>query len=436
MIRKPEPIAGGTVATADFRRLWAGTTVSVLGSQMTTVALPLTAVTYLHARPAAMGVLTAAGLLPYLLFGLPAGAWVDRRRRRPVVIACDLGRAGLLALVPVLMLLDRLSVTGLIAIAFGIGVLTMVHELAFPALLPGLLPPDRLVEANSRLRASLSVADVAGPSLAGVLVQALTAPVVLLADTVSYLLSAVAVRSVRRPEAAPPARRGDTRTADDVRTGLRITFGTPELRAGALAAASYNLFHSGIVAVLVLYVVGSLGVSPMGYALAVATGGAGALVGSLVTVPLARRIGTGRTIVASAVVSCTSLLLLPLIGDASRAVPLLALALFGNGVGLTGWNVQIVAVQQAGVPAFLLGRMNASYLLLSFGAGALGALGGGLLGNAAGLRTTLLVGALGVSLAWLWLLFSPLRHITAPRPLVTGEEDVAENDEGLCAASR
>ncbi len=404
----------------DFLKLWGGQTVSMFGAQVTAVALPLTAALHLDASPAQMGLLVAAGSAPYLLLGLPAGVWVDRRRRRPVLIGADLGRAALLAAVPALALTGLLRMELLVGIALLVGTCSMLFELAYPSYLPALVGPERLQESNARLRTSMSVADLGGPGLAGLLVQAVTAPFALLLDALSFLASAAGLRAIRREEPPPdPAGRGDARA--ELLEGLRLTFTSPLLRAGACAAATYNLFWNAIETVLVLYVVRQLGMSPAVYGLAFAVGATGALLGALLSAPVARRLGVGRAIVASAAVSCTGLLLLGAVTDAETGAVLLAAALFVRGLGLTGWNIQIVSLHQTIVPGRLLGRTTSSYLLLSFGAGALGALLGGALGGAIGLRSTVLAASAGLALAWLWLGLSPLPRVRALHDLRTKE---------------
>jgi MFS family permease len=307
-----------------------------------------------------MGGLVAAGSAPYLVLGLAAGVWIDRTRRRPVLLAADLGRAALLVAFPLLAPAGLLRMELLIVIALGLGTGGMLFELAYSSYLPSLVGPERLAASNARLRTSLSVAELGGPGLAGVLVGLVTAPVALLVDALTFLASAARLRAIRRPEPEPaPDRIGRARRTvrRDLRReaaeGPRITFRDPLLRAGACAAATYNFFWSAIEAVLVLYVVRRLGMPAEVYALAFAVGAAGAVLGSLASAPLARRLGVGRAILASAAVSCTALLLLALIDDAGTGAVLLAAAFFLRGLGLTGWNIQIVSLQQTLVPGRL-----------------------------------------------------------------------------------
>jgi len=232
----------------DFLKLWGGQTASMVGAQVTAVALPLTAALHLDATPGQMGLLVAAGLAPYLLLGLPAGVLVDRVRRRPVLIGTDVARAALLASVPLLALTDLLRIELLIAIALALGACAMLFELAHPAYLPTLVGRERLEQSNARLHGSASVADLGGPGLAGLLVEVVTAPVALLVDALSFLASALGLRAIRRPEPPPrPAPGRDARR--EVAEGLRATFTSPLLRAGACSAATYNLMWSAIEAV-------------------------------------------------------------------------------------------------------------------------------------------------------------------------------------------
>jgi MFS family permease len=323
---------GGGSVRRDFLKLWGGQTASMLGTQVGLVALPLTAALYLDAGPAQMGLLTAAGTAPYLLLGLPAGVRIDRRCRRPVMIGADLVRACLLAAIPLLAVAGLLTMEGLIAIALLAGTCSMLFELAYPSYLPSLVGREGLVAAHARLSASRSLSEVGGPGLAAALVQAVSAPFVLLLDAVSFLASALGLLSIRTPEPAPD-RRGPCDVRREVVEGLRTTFGNRVLRAGACAAGTHNLCWGAIEAVLVLYVVRRLGMPAEVYALAFAVGAAGAVLGSLASAPLARRLGVGRAIVASAAVSCTALLLLALIDDAGTGAILLAAAFFLRGLG-------------------------------------------------------------------------------------------------------
>ena len=299
----------------------------------------------------------------------------------------------------------------LIAIMFGLGSCTVFFELAYQSYLPALVKQDDLLEGNSKLMTSRSLADISGPGLADMLVHVLSAPFALMLSALSFAASAITLLRIRKVEPKPwPSEGGGGRR--EIVAGIRFTLGNRVLRAGALAAATYNFWWSGIQAVLVLYVVAQLGMRPDMFALTLTIGALGALLGSLLTAPISRRLGIGRVTVGSAALICMASLLLPLIDTAALGTVLLGLSFFLRGSGLTGWNVQIESLQQALVPNRLMGCMNGTYLLLSHGTGSAGALLGGLLGGAIGLRSTLAIGAVGVSLAWLWLLCSPLRTLS------------------------
>ncbi len=399
---------------ADFRKLWAGETVSFFGSQLTALALPLTAAVVLGATPAQMGILGAAQTVPFLLLALFAGIWVDRARRRPVLIAANVGRGVLLGVVPVLTVLGALTLHHLYAIAFLVGGCTVFFELAYQSYLPRLVERHDLVEANSKLTASASVAEIGGPGLAGVLVGVLTAPLAIALDALSFLFSAAALARIRRPEPAPAPREPGGGLWQEIGEGVRETVRNRYLLAFAGEAATYNVFWNAINAILVLYAIDELGMSAGTLGLVLSVGSVGALLGALLTGRCALRFGVGNTIVAASVLGAVSTLLIPAAGDAAvGSVALLGLAFFVRGVGVTGCNVHVYAIRQAITPDRLLGRTNAVYRLLTYGFIPLGALLGGFLGEAVGLRSALLAGAIGVSCSWLWLFFSPARQVRA-----------------------
>jgi MFS family permease len=393
----------------DFLKLWAGQTVSLVGSQVTILALPLTAVLLLRASPLQVGILGAAQFLPYLLLTLFAGLWVDRRRRRPVLIMADLGRAGLVGLIPLLAVLGWLRMDALYGIALLLGALTVLFDLAYQSYLPALVERAQLVEGNSKLQVSASVAEIGGPGLAGLLAQVVSAPGALLVDALSFLVSVLSLALIHQPEPAPAAPPKRQRLRRELAEGLRLTFGNRYLRALACEAATSNGFGEAIITLFVLYAVRELGIGPGRLGLILATGSVGALVGSATAEALGRRFGVGPTIVGSMLLACIPLLLVPLAGGPPLVEALLlVLAFFLSGCGLALSNVQVISLRQTITPDHLLGRVNASYRLVVTGAIPLGALFGGLLGGAIGLRLTLLVAAVGVACAPLWVIFSPV----------------------------
>jgi MFS family permease len=400
-----------------FVTLWAGQTVSEFGSQITALALPLTATLLLQASPMEMGVLGAAGLLPWLLLGLFAGAWVDRRRRRPIMIAADLGRAVLLGSVPAAALLGALRMEHLIIVSFLSGVLTLCFGLASSAYVLSLVRREHLVEANSKLTVSRSAAEVAGPGVAGTLVQGLTAPLAIAFDALSFVVSAGCIVAVRLPEGLPPTegRRG---TLVEVREGLHMVWTHPILRALAAASATNNFFANVLYAVYVLYVTREVGVAAAVLGAIYAAGSAGALASAASVGWITTRLGLGPTLVGATLLLAGSNLLIPLAGGTGTP-PTLAVLLLGAarvlaGCSLPAYNVNFSSLRQAITPDGLQGRVNASIRFVTAGAMPLGALVGGALGQAIGLRPTLALGALGTLFAVLWLLASPVRGMRSP----------------------
>lgn len=394
----------------DFVRFWAGETVSLVGSQITALALPFMAVLVLDASPAQMGLLGALGFLPFLLVTLPAGAWIDRHDRRPVLIVANLGRGALLATIPIAALLGALRMEFLYLIAFAVGVLTVAFEVAYLAYVPTLVARERLTTANGRLLASASAAEMGGPGLAGLLISLIGAPLALAVDAVSYVVSAISLIGISRKERLPPPDKlGRRDFIAEIREGLRITFGSPLLRAVAAEAATYNGLYQVIEVLVLLYFTRELGLDPATIGLLFAVGAVGALLGSLAAARLAERFGLGRAIVGSMVLGCGAPLLLPFAGGPPIvATVIIGASFFLGGFGVAVSNVHVVSIRQTATPDRLLGRMNASYRTVVYGVIPLGALVGGVLGELIGLRTTLAVAAVGLVFAPFWVLRSPI----------------------------
>ena len=291
-----------------------------------------------------------------------------------------------------------------------VGVLTVVFEVAYLAYVPQLVERDQLTAANSRLQATSSAAQVGGPGLGGLLIAAVGAPVAILLDSASYLASALCLVGIRRPESDPDAAGREADILGDIRTGLRVTFTNPVLRAFALTAASNNLAWQVVEVVLLIYATQVLGLDALAIGSLFSIGAIGAILGAVVAGRLGDRLGVGPTIVAAMVLCGAGTLLIPLATPPPElGAVLLAVALFISGFGNTISVVHVVTVRQTITPDELLGRMNASYRTLTYGAIPVGALIGGLLGETIGLRGTMLVGAVGVFLAPLWVALSPMR---------------------------
>jgi MFS family permease len=402
--------AGALSQNRDFLKLWAGESVSLFGSQVTLLALPLTAVVLLQASAFEMGLLTAAGSAPFLLIGLLAGVWVDRHRRRPILLMANLGRALLLASVPLAALLGLLRVELLYLTAFAAGLLTVFFDVAYLAYLPALASREHLVEGNAKLELSRSVAQVAGPGAAGGLIQVIGAPLAIVTDAVSYLVAAAFVWRIRAEEPAPAQDRCDGIRAA-LLEGLRSIVGDPVLRAIAACTGTMNLFGSAAQAVLILFLVRDLGIEPAFTGVLMMALGPGALIGALVASRVAERFGVGRTICAMPILSIVPAILLAAAdGPRSVVLAMLALALLLQALLGSIYNVTQVSLRQRAVPDRLQGRMNASMRFLVWGTIPIGSLVGGALGEAVGLRPVLWLDVVGVMIAALAVTVSPVRR--------------------------
>jgi hypothetical protein len=397
-----------------FRKLWLGKTISSLGSQITFVALPLTAVLMLKASAKQMGLLTAAGTLPYLLFGLPAGAWVDRLPRRAILITADAGRAALLVTIPVAALLQHLRIGHLYLVAFLSGLLTLAYDVAEEAFLPALVHREQLVEGNSRMAAIDSVATIAGPSLGGGLVQALTAPIAIIVDVVSFVVSVTLLSSIRavEPASAPAERRVGLRT--EIGEGLRFVLQHPLLRAVVGTSSTMQLFGGMFNALLALFLTQELALPPAALGLMYAIGSASGLMAAVSAGKLTRGAGVGRVIVAAALAIGAGWLVVA----SAHGTPAAAFATIGAGIlvagaGNTLYNINTASLSQAIAPDRLLGRVNATKLFIGWGALPVGSLVGGFLGEAIGLRATVLVAGAGLASGFLWVALSPVRTLVS-----------------------
>jgi MFS family permease len=402
LIRQPE-----------FFKLWAGQAVSAFGSAITTVALPLTAVVVLHVSTLQMAVLAAVGVVPHLLFGLVAGVWVDRLPRRSVLVTADLGRAALLGTIPVLAVLRLLHVEYLYAIAFLAGVMALLFDTASMSVLPALVgrnSRDDLTRANSLMILSTSVAGTAGPSAAGGLVQLLTAPLAIAFDAASFLVSAGCSLLVVMPQAS--ARRTRIHVLREIAEGMRAVFDSPVLSAVTISATVGALGGAMQAALIVLYAVRDLHLTPTLVGLAVAVSGCASILGSLLAPASTRRLGSGPAYITGQLLSAVAGLVL-----AAARGPLAAVALFVlvgqllRGLGLPLFAIPQRTLRQALVPDEMLGRVNATWRFLVFGAQPAGALLGGALGTALGLRSALVGGGLVMFAAVAWAAVSPLRGL-------------------------
>jgi MFS family permease len=420
----------------DFRRLFAGNTVSLLGSSVTAVALPLTAVGYLHASAVQMGLLGAVALLPHLVLGLPAGVWVDRLPYRRVLVAADLGQLVLVGAVPVLALCGVLRIWQLYLVVALAGVGSLFETVTAQSFTPRLVPRDRLLPANSALMVSNATVGTVGSALAGVLVAALTAPVAIAADALSFLLAAVCKSRIRDPglpatptrPATPDAAEGPAssttsggagrpRLAKEVWDGLRVMFAHPVLRPVTIGATVGALAGQMQGVMLVLFLVRGVGLPTGLVGGVVAVGAAAGILGGLLATPVTRRVGPGRAFLTGQLVLALSGVVLAAAGGplpVALGVVAVGQVLRGAGPPLFGVNQQ--TFRQTLVAPELVSRVNATWRFLVFGMQPIGALLGGLLGAAVGLRGALLAGSavmlLGVTVA----AASPLRNLRTLPP--------------------
>ena len=390
-----------------FRTYWTAHTVSLFGDQVSLLAVPLVAVLTLDASAAEMGYLTAVALVPNLLFALHAGAWVDRwGRRRRTMIAADVGRAALLASVPIAYAVGILTFAQLYVVVFLAGALAVVFNVSDASLFQAIVARERFVEASSLLNGSRAFSFVAGPSVAGLLVRAVTAPGALLLDALSFLASGTLLGRIRPDEPAPDHARGG------VTTGLRWIAGSPVVRSTLLATATINFFNFVFWALFVLYATRTLGVSPGTLGLVLGAGAVGGLVGSAIATPVTRRLGVGPTLVLGCVLFPVPLLLVPLAhGSAPVVLACLFLAEFGSGLGVMLLDISAGSLFAAVIPGRLRARVSGAYTFFNYGVRVVGSLAGGLLGSWIGLRPTLWIGAAGATLGVLLLLPSPVPRI-------------------------
>jgi MFS family permease len=401
----------------DFLRLWAAESISKAGDAVSMVAIPLTAILALDASPVEVGLLGAAQLLPIVALGLPAGAWVDRlRSRRRVMVAADLGRAAVLATVPIAWVAGTLTFGHLLVVVAVNAALGTFFDVAIASYLPILVGRDRLVLANSRIELSRSAAAVLGPGAAGLVLRFAAAPIVLALDAVSFVASALLIATSpgreRTPTAAPV--RLDARGAlrREMLAGVRLALREPHLRAITATAMTNNLSRAIGMVVAVLFLVREAGVPADGVGLGFALGNSGFVVGALVATRVSRALGIGRAMRLSVRLFWPGMLLLGL-APAAIALPAFTVMLFMNGLGIAIHNVNQVSVRQAVTPDRMLARVAAASRLLILGALPAGTLIGGVLGSTIGFQNTLLVSAFGFFLGSLPYTVSRIRLLRA-----------------------
>ena len=400
---------GGTLwRDRDFLKLWTGQTISEVGSRITREGVPLTAVMLLHASPLTMGTLAALGGIAILLVAPLAGIVADRYRLRPILIAADLGRAVVIAMIPIAASRGMLRLWTLYVVVAFAGILSVFFDVAYQSLTPSLVSRDRILEANSKLALSAGAAEAVGPALSGSLIQLLTAPLAMAVDAVSFLFSAASLALIRKPELhKPPAEHFPT--VHELTAGFRFVFAHPILRPIAFRAANTSFFWGFYGALYVLYAIDTLKFTPLLLGFIVTIGGFSSLLGSAAIPWLNRRFQPGTLLIAATLVQGFSNLLIPLAQPGFSAILCMGGAQFFGDISFPIYNVQELTIRQALSPPEVLGRVNGAMQFMFRGIIPIGALAGGALAQYVGVRQTIFASAMGILGASLWLVFSPVR---------------------------
>jgi len=395
-------------------KLWWANGISQLGTQVSILALPLAALLVLQASALGVSLLRAFAVLPFVVFSLPAGVWIDRVRRRPLMIVSDAGRALAMASIPVAYWLGDLTMLQLYVVAAVVGALSVTFDVSYLSFLPGLVERDRLGEANSKLLGTQSVATLAGPTLAGALIGAFGAAVAVLADAVSFALSGALIAAIRGREPTPePAQ---TRKRDDFVEGMRYVFSQPFLRTLTIWTSIWNLFTSAFFALFLVYFVRELHWGPLKIGVITALATSGFVVGALVNERVAARVGVGRLIAFSGLLSSPLLLGIPAAPRSHPEAVIVVTGILGTILGFFA-NVNQLTLRQSITPLRLQGRMNSVVRFMYWGTIPAGSAIGGLLADPLGLRRTLLVAGICATAACVPIAASPIRKLrTLPDP--------------------
>jgi MFS family permease len=419
----------GLLRHPDFLKLWTGETISQFGTQVSNLAVPLIAALFLKVTPFEFGLIGTVEFLPFILLSLPAGVWVDRLHRRPILIVGDLGRAISLLSIPIAFELNVLTIWQLYAVGFINGCLTVFFDVSYQSYLPSLVERDEILEGNSKLEVSRSAAQLLGPGIAGFLIGILTAPIAVIVDSISFLGSAVFVFGIRKKE--PPLE--PPKTADgkhpsmrsEVKAGLNYVLNHPYLRYIAACTATSNLFSQFVFAILLLYLVQpplNLGAEQIGLAFSLAA--IGFLLGAVLANRFGKWIGVGPTIIASAVIFGPSAIFVA-IAPPDLIMPAAVLSLFLGGFGGAVYNINQVSFRQAITPPRMQGRMNATMRFIVWGTIPIGSILGGFLGGVIGLHQTIWIGAIGGAFSAVPLFFAPLLSLKE-MPAPVGNEEQTE----------
>jgi MFS family permease len=396
-----------------FRRFWTATSVSLLGSEISELALPLLAITTLHASASQVGWLRAAQFLPFLLATIWAGAIVDRHRRRPLMITADIARVVLIGSIPVLVWSGVGTVSWLLPVVFLGGVATVLHEVASYAYLPTLIGDDRLIDANGWVGSAQSVAQVGGRGIGGVLVAVTSPAIGVLADACSYLLSAIGLQRVGQAEPHPaPGDQTHPGLRDTVRDSVGFVFSHPLVRPLLGEAAICNFFVEVFTTGLLIHATRTAHLSPIAIGSIFAIGAIGATLGASVASRISAKIGFGRTISAAIVAGNAGTMLAFAVGNTTTTTAVaLSAAMFIFGAGSSIANIHAISLRQVTAPNAMQARLNSGYRFVSWGAISLGAIAGGAITGAVGGRSAMWIGAIGMQLAGICVLTSAIPHL-------------------------
>ncbi len=422
-----DPGAGNTQVEArrrslwrhpDYMKIWSAASVSVMGTQVSQIAIPFIAAVILRVSPFQLALLGTFEMLPFILFTLPAGAWLDRVRRKPVLIAGDFGRATALLSIPIAYSLGILTIWQLYAVGFVTGILTVLFDVADQSYLPVLLDADDLVEGNAKLQISASAAQIVGPAFGGGLIALVAAPFAVIVDAVSFLISGGLISLISKREITPERRvaadGSHTSLRVEIAEGLRYVLSNRYLRMIAASTGTSNLGTSLAFSIFAIYAYVELGLSAGLVGLAFGLGSTGVLTGAVLAAPMAKRFGVGPVIVGSMFVTGPATLLFAFLpSTAWVAGAMLLVSQFLMGFSAVVYNVNQVSYRQAITPLDMQGRMNATMRFIVWGTMPIGLVAGGILASFLPLRTTVLIGAIIASTAFLWVLFSPVRSLRA-----------------------
>jgi MFS family permease len=424
-VTSPNARRASLIRHPDFLKLWTAETVSVFGTQVTLLALPLVAATILQVTPFEFALLGTIEFLPFIFLSLPAGVWVDRLRRRPILIIGDIGRAISLVSIPIAFYFDVLTIWQLYAVGFINGCLTVFFDVAYQSYLPSIVDRDQLVEGNSKLEITRSASQIVGPGMAGVLIGILRAPFAILADAASFVVSALFVFAIRRPE--PAIEPHDEATGprpsmrSEIAAGLRYVTGHRWLRSIAATTGTSNFFGNVMGAILILFLVRERGFTAETLGFAFSIGSVGVLVAALTASRICARLGVGRTLVLSALGFGVAGIPVAIAPDSWLFAAVASSGFIGGFFGVA-WNINQVSLRQAITPTRMQGKMNATMRFIVWGTIPLGQIVGGFLASIIGLHNTIWIGALGGLIAFLPVALSSVRELkTMPEPV---EDDI------------